>query len=259
MSIRFSSTAAVGTAIGVFLACQWAGAQQTPGKQGNSQQREQAQQSQHKVCLASAITGLSVKDASDQAVGEIQDLVIDASGQVRYLAVATTQPGTTQNPNQREAGAPIRQRLRELRENNRNEQGEQNEDGRQDNGQQQTDQNAQEQTPAQRLRAARQRLQQESAQGAGKLTLIPFEAASFHMGDQPNQSYVSVDLDRERLMQAPSFTHQQLMSPSGSTQWMAQVDQFFGGQRRGAARPELDQNRANQQDRGQRPKQDRDE
>jgi hypothetical protein len=80
--------------------------------------------------------------------------------------------------------------------------------------------------------------------GGAKLTLVPFDACVFHEGETEAQNYVSVNLDKDRIGQAPTFTVQQLSAQGQQAQWMSQVDQFFEREKTGAARPDLnDQNR----------------
>ncbi len=43
---------------------------------------------QQKICLASKVTKMMVKDKANQPLGQIQDLVIDESGQVQYVAIS---------------------------------------------------------------------------------------------------------------------------------------------------------------------------
>jgi len=75
----------------------------------------------------------------------------------------------------------------------------------------------------------------------GQLVLVPWQLAKFHAGETPGQQYVSVNIEKDRLMSAPSFTQQQLSSAQEQDQIMAQVNEFFNiRQRRGAARPELE-------------------
>ncbi len=140
---------------------------------------------QQKVCLATKIEGMTVKDKENQSIGTIQDLVIDESGQVQYLAV---------NPREQAAGGTRTPRTQPGRAG--------------------VDQNV-------------------------KLTLIPFELAQFHEGETQAQNYASVNLDKDRIMQAPSFTRTQLASQAQQSQWMSQVDKFFDRQKGNVARPNL--------------------
>jgi len=82
----------------------------------------------------------------------------------------------------------------------------------------------------------------QAAGHAGKLVVIPWQLAKFEdgsLGVFPGT--VTLDIEKSRLMQAPSFTHEQL------TQWLQQgqssiaaVDQFFNvREQRAAARPDL--------------------
>jgi hypothetical protein len=73
--------------VGLLLICQ-AVAQETRTQAQQRQTQQAAAEGHHKVCLASKLNGVAVKDKSDQAIGKIQDLVIDSQGQVLYLAIA---------------------------------------------------------------------------------------------------------------------------------------------------------------------------
>jgi hypothetical protein len=56
---------------------------------------------------------------------------------------------------------------------------------------------------------------------------------------QPQQpQHLTVKLEKDRLQSAPKFTVQQLTSPQGSAQWMAQVNEFYKVGETGVARPE---------------------
>lgn len=160
---------------------------------------------QQKICLASKVTEMSVKDESNQPIGQVQDLVIDATGQVQYLAIDLQAEGEGT-----EAKNPLQPREEAKK-------------------------------PRQPRGAAKER--RGKARGAhdnAKLTLVPFEAAQFHEGEIASQNYVSLkNIDKDRLTQAPTFTAQQLTSQQ-QKQWMAQVDKFFDRQKSGAARPDLD-------------------
>lgn len=92
--------------------------------------------------------------------------------------------------------------------------------------------------------------QQRSARAAtrtdaqGQLILVPWDMAKIHSADTPTESYVLIEIEKDRLMQAPKFSQQQLTTRQGFVQVTTEVDQFFNvRQRRGAARPELNQDR----------------
>ena len=93
-----------------------------------------------------------------------------------------------------------------------------------------------------------------TATAAGKLTLVPWDAVKLQHGETAAQSFVMIEIEKDRLMTAPSFTEQQLTADAGqTTQWTTQVDQFFNVRsQRGAARPELDRDRSQQQDQNRR-------
>lgn len=196
-----------------------AGAQETQREQAESRLRQRAGQAiaqagQGQFCLASKLEEMTVKDQSGQAYGQVKDLVIDQQGQVRYLAISK---GAGHQAGQRPGAA----------------------EQAQERAQQQAERAQQ---PAERAQQQAGRAQQQS----GQLTLIPWEVAKIHEGTTPEQAYVSLNIEAERLQQAPSFTEQQLTSKEGQQQWMAQVNQFFG-QLRGAARPEFERERRQEQ------------
>ena len=180
---------ALGTAFGLLLVAQ-AFAQE---KEGESIKKQLVQKvaGQQKVCLASKVHGMNVKDKANQNLGQIQDLVIDQTGQVQYLAIAAQEGAADRLP-----GQPPRR------------------------------------TPGQPGARA-------GADQNQKLTLIPFEAAQFHEGETAAQAYVSLNLDKDRITQAPSFTRTQLTAQGQEAQWMSRVDQFFGRQKGESARPDL--------------------
>jgi hypothetical protein len=188
----------------VLLSSAWAQETQTQREQAETRLRQRAGQAiakaaEGRICLASKLQEMTVKDQSGKEFGKVQDLVIGQQGQVRYLAIAkqAAQPQAGQRP-----GA--------------------------------TDQPQQ---PAARG--------QQPAGQAGQLTLVPWDVAEFHEGATPAESYVSLNIEAERLQQAPSFTEQQLTSKEGQQQWLAQVIQFYG-RLRGAARPEFERQQPEQ-------------
>lgn len=83
-----------------------------------------------------------------------------------------------------------------------------------------------------------------TAAATGKLILVPWELAKFHAGPTGSEGYVSIQIEKDRLMTAPSFDQQQLTAEQGQAEVIAQVDRFFNvRERRGAARPELGRDR----------------
>jgi sporulation protein YlmC with PRC-barrel domain len=215
----------------MLLSSAWAQeTQQREQAQERARQRAQqatgAQAGQGQVCLASKLQEMTVKDQAGQEFGKIQDLVIDSQGQVRYLAIA------------KQAGG---------------QQAAQPQAGQRRPGAEEPEERAQQQAQQPAARG------QHQAGQAGQLTLIPWEVAQIHEGTTPQQSYVTLKIEAERLQQAPTFTAQQLTSKEGQQQWMAQVNQFFG-QLRGAARPEFDRERRQEQpeQRQQQPNPQRD-
>jgi hypothetical protein len=157
---------------------------------------------QQKICLASKVTKMMVKDKANQPIGQIQDLVIDESGQVKYLAISA----------QADAAAIDRSQPR-------------------------TTPGAPPDRPGEQLNKGTQTTGRTLA--GSKLTLVPFDAVQFHEGETEAQNYVSLNLDKDRISQAPSFTAQQLTAQGQQAQWMSQVDQFFEREKTGAARPDL--------------------
>lgn len=97
--------------------------------------------------------------------------------------------------------------------------------------------------------------QDRTAAATGKLTLVPWQLVKMHEGETAEQTYAAIDIEKDRLMEAPSFTEQQLTASTGQMQLTAQVDQFFNVRtQRGAARPELDSDRQQQQQQQDRPR-----
>jgi sporulation protein YlmC with PRC-barrel domain len=194
-----------GTALSLLVVTQAFGQVRQPGQEDSAQRRQAGQQQagQKTICLASKLTEMQVKDKSNQALGKIEDLVIDQDGQVQYLAINThaqagaarQQPGARTQPGQ--PGQPG----------------------------------------------------QRAGQAGQKLTLVPFDAVEIHSGETEAQNYVSLNIDKDKLSQAPSFTEQQLTSQAGQAQWMSQVDQFFDREKEGAARPDLNDQDKNREKR----------
>lgn len=218
MKTTWKKACAFSTALCLLAVTQAMGQVRQPGDQDNALQRRDATQQrsgQQKFALASKMTNMSVKDKSNQNIGQIQDLLIDQDGKVQYLAISTqgqagagtTSPATRSQPGQT-PGA-------------RTQPG---------------------QTPGARTG--------QQADPNAKLVLVPFDAVELHTGETATQNYVSLkDIDKDRLSQAPSFTRQQLTSQQQQAQWMSQVDQFFDREKSGAARPDLnnqDRNKQNQ-------------
>jgi hypothetical protein len=194
--------------------------QQQQLQQQQNRQQAQRQSSQKEFCMASDVIGMHVKAKGEEKVGEVKNLLINQDGQVKYIAVKTS--GATTAATDRSAADRETPRAQIL----------------------QQDRDQQQAQPGQR--AGQDRAGAES----GKLTLVPWEAVKLEEGESKDQSFVMIDIEKERLMSAPSFTEQQLTSQQ-SQQLTAQVDQFFNERsQRGAARPELDRDRPQpQQDR----------
>lgn len=194
--------------------------QQLQQRQQQLQQRQQAQRqtSQKEFCLASDVIGMHVKAKGDEQVGEIKNLLINEQGQVKYLAVKTSHATTAATDRDRPATE------------------------------------ARETPPAEILQQREQQRTGDATADSGKLTLVPWELAKMHEGESAAQSYVMIDIEKERLTSAPSFTEQQLTARTGQMQLTAQVDQFFNVRsQRGAARPQLDTDRPQQRQQPDRP------
>lgn len=193
MKRTWKTACVLSSALCLLVVTQAMGQAKQPGQERAAQRQPAGQK---KICLASKLTEMSVKDKSNQNLGKIEDLVIDQSGQVQYLAISTQAAGQSRTqPGQQDRAA---------------------------------------QTPGARQAAG------------GKLTLVPFEAVEIHEGEVESQNYVSLNIDKDRLTQAPSFTKQQLTSSTGQAQWMSQVDQFFQREKSGAARPDLNEKKPEQ-------------
>lgn len=207
MKRTWKMAGALSCAVGLLVVTQAMGQATQQRKPGAALEPAAGQQ---KVCLASKVTKMMVKDKANQPIGQIHDLVIDESGQVQYVAIAAGD----------NAAATDRLQPRPT-------------PGARD------DQPA---DPA-RKPAGTQGRNQAGAQSA-KLTLVPFDAVQFHEGESAAQNYASLNIDKNRISQAPSFTAQQLSAQGQQAQWMSQVDQFFEREKTGAARPDLnDQNK----------------
>jgi hypothetical protein len=195
MKTTWKKLCVAGTVMGVLAVTQAFGQATQVGQQQKSLIERAA--GTQKVCLATKALGMTVKDKANQNVGQVRDLVIDESGQVQYLAIASQEREATiqRNPAEPKTDREPGQALREIAANT-------------------------------------------------KLTLVPYEAAQFHEEAIPTQSYVSLNLDKDRLMQAPSFTRQQLTAQAQQAQWMSQVDKFFNREAGGAARPNLNRDQA---------------
>jgi len=184
---------------------------------------------QKKFNLASKLTKMNVKDSANQTIGQIQDLLIDQSGQVQYVAIAVSDAATGSDRLQpRTPGARSDQPgARSDQPGARSGQSDANSD-----------------QPGRRSGQPGARLQPGTTNDvagihASKVTLVPFDAVEFHDGATAAQAYVMLNIDRDRFSQAPTFTVQQLTMQGSQTTWMSQVDQFFERDSSGAARPDL--------------------
>jgi sporulation protein YlmC with PRC-barrel domain len=178
-------------------------------------QQAQRQSGQKEFCMASDLIGMHVKAKGEEKIGEVKNLLINEDGQVQYLAVKASDDRTAATDRD-ESQTPRAQILQQDRE---------------------------QQQPGQRIG------QDRASADSGKLTLVPWQSVKLHNAESKDQSYVAIDIEKDRLMSAPSFTEQQLTSQQTQAQLASQVDQFFNVRsQRGAARPQLDADRQ-QQDR----------
>ncbi len=196
MRMTWKATCGMAMAMSLFVVVQ---AYSQVGQARNQREQnplERRAAGQHQLNLASKLLDMSVKDKANQTIGQIQDLVIDESGQVQYLAVSTqSQDARTGVPGARQ--------------------------------------------PQPRTPRTTTQPGQAGADQNEKLTLIPFELAQIHEGQTPTQNYASVNLDKDKITQAPSFTRTQLTMGGQQAQWMSQVDKFFNRQKGNVARPNL--------------------
>lgn len=112
--------------------------------------------------------------------------------------------------------------------------------------------------PGQREQQQERQQQQQGQQQvtAGQLTLIPWDLVKLQKGAAEAQQFVMLDIEQQQLQRAPSFTLIQLKAPGAHGRWMVEVDQFFNvRQRRGAARPELQQRERQRQQEQQQEEQ----
>jgi hypothetical protein len=228
MKNTWKTACALCSAVCLLVVTQALGQVTQPRNPAQKEALGRADAGQQKICLASKVTKMMVKDSANGAIGQIQDLVIDETGQVQYLAISA-----------QDAAATDRLQPRSTPGARANEQ-----PGAQ---------------PAGRTEAPARNL-------TAKLTLVPFDAVQFHEGETEAQNYVSLSIDKDRFSQAPSFTVQQLTAQGQQATWMAQVDQFFGREKSGAARPDLNNRNRNDETRGTKnrnesdlPKPDRNE
>jgi hypothetical protein len=174
-------------------------------QQQRLQDREQqaSTQKSKQLCLGSKLIGMTAK-AQQEEVGQVKDLIINSEGHVQYLAIGTHARGQIgERGDAQREPAP-----RQLNGQERGEAGERRAVGQQ-----------------------------------GQLTVVPWEAVQLQDGETEAQQFVMIQVEKDRLMQAPKFTQQQLTQQLQQAQWTAQVDRFFNIERRGVARPELEQNR----------------
>jgi len=212
MKRTWKTASALSTALCLLVVTQAMGQITQPRNPGKALQRGAAEREAatgQKFSLASKLTKMTVKDSANQSIGQIQDLLIDDSGQVEYVAIAIQDAAATDRLQPRTPGA------------------------RPDQPGARSDQPAVRPQPG-----ATTRGELAGAQ-VGKVTLVPFEAVQFHQGDAEAQAYVILSIDKDRFTQAPTFTVQQLTTQGQQTQWMSQVNQFFEREKSGAARPDL--------------------
>ncbi len=168
----------------------------------------------HKFCLASQVKGMTVTDKGNQPCGQIQDLAIDQTGRVQYLAIDLRHDAA--NADATDVDAADRPRSRPT---------------------------------ADERRAARGEANVEDANA--KLTLVPFELCRFHDAkgarDAESQGFVSLNIEQARLAEAPTFTRQQLEMIGRQPQLISKVDNYFVRDTSGAARPDFNQRRQQQE------------
>jgi sporulation protein YlmC with PRC-barrel domain len=77
----------------------------------------------------------------------------------------------------------------------------------------------------------------------GQFIVVPWSALHAQKSGEPGQpqaqQHLTLNLDKNRLQQAPRFTQQQLASPAGSAEWSMKVNEFYGTDRTEVLRPEL--------------------
>lgn len=86
MKRTWKTTCAFSSALCLLVVTQALGQATQPRTQKPALEREAAA-GQQKFSLASKLTKMTVKDSANQAIGQIQDLLIDDSGQVQYVAI----------------------------------------------------------------------------------------------------------------------------------------------------------------------------
>jgi hypothetical protein len=193
--------------------------QQLQQQQQQNRQQAQRQTTQKEFCMATDVIGMHAKTQDDEKVGQIKNLLISRDGEVKYLAVETSGDHSASADRQRSAT-----------------------DERETPRAQILQQDRQEQRPGQE-----QPFADRTTASSGKLTLVPWELVKLEERETKEQSSVVINIEKDRLMSAPSFTAEQLTSQQTQTQLTAQVDQFFNVRsQRGAARPELDRDRQRQ-------------
>jgi hypothetical protein len=220
-----------GLCCGLLLAVQAVGQQpatqrqqetdRNPALQQRQQQQQQAQRQQgqsQKLCMATDLIGMKVKVQGEEEWGQVKNLAIDNNGEIQYVAISQEKAHASTDRSAADRS--------------------------------QTDRSATDRAQADRSDADRSQAQRsatERPQGAtassGQITLVPWDMAEIHSGQSEADSYVSLQIDKEKLSQAPTFTEQQLTSAEGQQQLKSQVDQFFQSERRGVARPELNRER----------------
>jgi sporulation protein YlmC with PRC-barrel domain len=193
-----------------------------PGQGALERGAAQREATGQKFNLASKLTKMNVKDSANQTIGQIQDLLIDETGQVQYVAIAV-QGAAADRLQPRTPGARSDQpAVRPEQPGARPEQ------------------------PSARLQPG---AREEVADARmSKITLVPFESVEFHDGATAAQAYVMLSIDKDRFTQAPTFTVQQITAQGGQATWMTQVDQFFERDKSGAARPDLNRPNPNNRD-----------
>ena len=77
-----------GNGLSLFMVTQAYSQGTSPATKGKKSARTQSRRPTQSL-PGHELTGMTVKDKANQSIGQIQDLVIDESGQVQYLAVNT--------------------------------------------------------------------------------------------------------------------------------------------------------------------------
>ncbi|MBX3438044.1 MAG: PRC-barrel domain-containing protein [Planctomycetaceae bacterium] len=81
---------------------------------------------------------------------------------------------------------------------------------------------------------------QAGAEVSSDLLVVPAAVAEFnYFVDQPDQRFIRINFDRQRLTRAPRIPSVEIRGLR-NPQWVVEVDQFYNVRARRAARPDLD-------------------